>query len=347
MSSPPGLTERPISLRRRFTQNIKKVISSKDDKKKAGESTPTSPVAAASSSKPAAPEKKPAAEAPKPAPVENARTKVAAAHPTALNRRTGPPPPRQTAAERAQALFKKHGLEIQTSDWPAPKTTPQSERVLKPIRMRVHRTCHKCETPYGADKICVSCGHKRCKACTRYPVKKTKEEEKAAMEKKFGKKRKGDTAYGLTIPGRHGGPDLVRKQIRQRVHRKCHRCETDFGNEKICASCKHTRCKKCPRYPSKPGKDYSKHDPSDSEDEKPTHPTVRRTYKRPRRRVHWTCSKCGTTFLAGTKDCSGCGSHRDVTGVRDPPLKEKKKCDVSEDELNKLSEGLKQTTISA
>lgn len=61
MSSPPGLTERPISLRRRFTQNIKKVLSPKDeDKKKATE--------AAVAKKPAAADKKPAAEAPKPAP---------------------------------------------------------------------------------------------------------------------------------------------------------------------------------------------------------------------------------------------------------------------------------------
>jgi hypothetical protein len=33
------------------------------------------------------------------------------------------------------------------------------------------------------------------------------------------------------------------------VHRKCHRCETDFASEKVCNKCHHTRCKKCPRHP--------------------------------------------------------------------------------------------------
>lgn len=46
---------------------------------------------------------------------------------------------------------------------------PVTQRVLKEIRMRVHRNCHKCDTPYGSEKICVKCGHKKCKACPRYP----------------------------------------------------------------------------------------------------------------------------------------------------------------------------------
>lgn len=83
-------------------------------------------------------------------------------------RTTTIPPPAMTAAERAHALFKKHGLEISTSDWPL-STAPPGDRVQKDIRMRVHRTCHKCSASFGPDKVCNSCNHKRCKKCPRHP----------------------------------------------------------------------------------------------------------------------------------------------------------------------------------
>lgn len=157
-----------------------------------------------------------------------------------------------SAAERAQALFKKHGLDVKPSDLPL-STIPASERVQKDIRMRVHRSCHKCDTAYGPDKTCQQCGHRRCKNCPRHPLKKSKDKGKEKLTAKPGppgyKKRRGDIMYGITIPGRRGGQDLVHKPARQRVHRICHRCDTDFAREKVCASCKHQRCKKCPRNP--------------------------------------------------------------------------------------------------
>ena len=163
------------------------------------------------------------------------------------------PPPVMSAAERAQALFRRHGLDVQPSDLPL-STQPQSDRVQKDIRMRVHRSCHRCETPYGADTTCLECGHKRCKKCPRHPLKKSKDKGKEKVTTKTGiapgyKKRKGDIAYGITLPSRRGGQDLVRKEIRQRVHRRCHHCDTDFAAEKVCSKCKHNRCKKCPRHP--------------------------------------------------------------------------------------------------
>jgi hypothetical protein len=168
---------------------------------------------------------------------------------TALRTTTAPPPP-MSAEQRARALFKKHGLDINPGEWNFSKA-PQGERVQKDIRMRVHRTCHKCETSYGPDRTCTKCGHKRCKKCPRHPVKKEKKEKKPGdvTDAPGYKKRKGDVVYGLTIPSRRNGQPLVHKAIRQRVHRKCHRCEKDFAGEKVCNNCKHTRCKRCPREP--------------------------------------------------------------------------------------------------
>jgi len=95
--------------------------------------------------------------------------------------------------------------------------------------------------------------HDDCQLTTSYNrMKKDKGKEKEKVGDKrevkpIVRRRKGDT--GLTLPSRTGGQDLVRKKIRQRVHRTCHRCETDFGAEKVCSNCKHHRCKKCPRDP--------------------------------------------------------------------------------------------------
>jgi len=161
---------------------------------------------------------------------------------------------------------------------------------------------------------------------------------------KVGRKKKKPVGATLTLPSRTGGQDLVRKAPRQRVHRTCHRCQTDFAGEKICKKCSHTRCKNCPREPlvnlsnlgylmnvrtkfffvndrfkkNKPPGYYDGLDPDDSEEDKRLPARPRRTYKKPRRRVHWICTKCSTTFVERTKICEGCGSHRDDTGFRDP-----------------------------
>lgn len=241
----------------------------------------------------------------------------------------GPRPPTRSAADRAAELFRKHGLELSPSSLPR-SDKPPVQRVHKEIRMRVHRTCHRCTTAYGPDKICLTCGHRRCKQCPRFPIKKGKgkgkEKEKVGDKrevKPIVRRRKGDT--GLTLPSRTGGQELVRKKIRQRIHRTCHRCETDFGAEKVCSKCKHNRCNKCPQDPHKKNKPPGYYDDRDGSDSEPETAGRRplRTYKKIRRRIHWTCTKCSSTFINGNKICRGCGSQRDDTGIRYPPKKNK------------------------
>lgn len=345
-------TERPKS---KIFDSVKRVftIKKKDGKTKSSPSTP-------SEEKPApvlpvlASEKKPEppvlAAPVLAAPVESLPTTTTEAPkptpriPRASRRLPpGPPPPIQTPAERAQALFKKHGLEFVPTQWT--QTTPRPvERVHKEIRMRVHRQCHKCQTSYGADPVCLSCGHKRCKLCPRFPPKKDKGKDKDEDGCEKPKKK-----HQVTIPSRTGGQDLIHRPIRQRVHRKCHRCETEFGSEKVCSNCNHNRCKKCPRDPIKKNKPPGYYDDkSDSESEHEVlHGRPARTYKKIRRRVRWTCSKCSQTFK-GDKICDGCGSNRDDTGIRDPPKKSKNPNAAvpSESYMENLEERLMATTIS-
>ncbi|KAI9870662.1 MAG: hypothetical protein M1830_003985, partial [Pleopsidium flavum] len=171
---------------------------------------------------------------------------------------------RTTQQERARVLFEKYGLTLEPHEWQSPVARP-SERVEKPIRMRIHRHCHRCQTTFGPDKLCSNCNHTRCKKCPRYPAKKVKDAQNksAAVAATTGgagimigapeknKKKTRSKAQLLTIPGKNG-KDLVRKRIRQRVRRNCHLCEALFiRDEKICPSCQHVRCKICPRDPAK------------------------------------------------------------------------------------------------
>jgi hypothetical protein len=171
---------------------------------------------------------------------------------------TAPAPTKRTTKEleRARHLAQKYNIDLDTSDW---KIIEVAERVEKPIRMRIHRTCHVCKTSYGANKICASCGHERCKQCPRYPKKKTPGGKGKEITYPGGQKDPGAEAieglkrkhkYVLTLPSKTGGQDLVMKKPMQRVRRNCHHCDSVFmSGSKVCAKCEHVRCVDCPRDP--------------------------------------------------------------------------------------------------
>lgn len=162
----------------------------------------------------------------------------------------------QIAAERARKLGERFALTIEPL---AIDQDKEAFRIEKPIRMRIHRSCHKCDTTFGGNKVCTTCEHVRCKACPKYPVKnaegKGKGKEIAAVIVPGG--IEVDTYYGLrehlmlTKPNpRAGGQPLVRKKPKQRVRRNCHKCSTLFApGAKICTGCEHVRCADCPRDP--------------------------------------------------------------------------------------------------
>lgn len=168
--------------------------------------------------------------------------------------------------ERARALFAKYGLTLGPADW-TPPSRSNVERVEKPIRMRVHRHCHQCQTTFGRDKVCTSCHHMRCTNCKRYPSrKKKKAPEMEELSASAGPVAGPGSGTGLlvvdmntqsrtsevllTMPGRTPGKELVRRKPLQRVRRTCHKCESVFqGKDQACLNCNHERCSKCPRDP--------------------------------------------------------------------------------------------------
>ncbi|KAK4208441.1 hypothetical protein QBC37DRAFT_70976 [Rhypophila decipiens] len=172
-------------------------------------------------------------------------------------------PRAQIFEERAKKLGELYGLELKPSEWH--KSEGHALRVEKPIRMRVHRKCHLCDTSFGLGKECPKCKHVRCKQCPRVPPKRTEAEKEESRKKRAAiLKERAENApiipdWNLTEkkvvlrrPAKTGGQDLVHKKPRQRVRRTCCQCEKLFSSgNKTCQACEHARCADCPRDPSK------------------------------------------------------------------------------------------------
>lgn len=167
--------------------------------------------------------------------------------------------------QRAKKLAERYGLEIKASDWKSVAAADDDTvlRIDRPIRIRIRRTCHRCDVTFAAAKECPNCEHVRCAKCTRYPPKRTEAERLASHRRreailKANKENPpiiADYSYAdkgviLTRPSKTGGQDLVHKKPRQRVRRNCHECQTLFmAGSKKCEDCGHIRCTDCPRDP--------------------------------------------------------------------------------------------------
>lgn len=335
MSSPSEET-RPEALHER-RQSIGKYVKRLRTVLKKGNSSKDRVPAAASSS-----EKKP----------EPAATSTSAAEPKPESKpvtsTTGQVSYPRSAAqqERARALFAKYGLTLEAHEWITTGTTNENvQRVEKPIRMRVHRQCHRCQTTFGADRVCQKCEHTRCKKCPRYPAKKEKAKGKgkegesaatpAAAAAKIGTKPAKKQEY-LTIKSRTGGPDLERRPPKQRVRRSCHKCQNLFipATATVCTHCQHARCTKCPRDPAKKKKwpdgypgDAAASDTETDAEGLPAHQRPERIWRKPRMRIRWSCEQCNSLFMEKTKTCANCGHERCQSCVRIPPKKAKKEPD--------------------
>ncbi|KAE9371698.1 hypothetical protein N431DRAFT_492017 [Stipitochalara longipes BDJ] len=192
-------------------------------------------------------------------------------------------------AERNKKLAERFAITIEPLSTKADK---EVHRIEKPVRMRIHRICHKCNTTYGGSKVCIGCGHARCTKCPRFPVKKPEGKGKATeAAAPKGDIIEADSWFGLkeevplTMPNpKPNGQPLVRKAPRQRVRRTCCKCETLYATgSKTCANCEHGRCTDCPRDPAKKKK-FPDGYPGDAYSDDITKP------------VKYSCHKCGKIF---------------------------------------------------
>ncbi|KAJ5997586.1 hypothetical protein N7499_006019 [Penicillium canescens] len=258
--------------------------------------------------------------------------------------------------QKAHAIFAKYNLSFEPTGEKS-STDHQFARVAKPIRMRVRRACHRCETTFGPEKICVNCQHLRCKKCPRLSPAHAQDEEpsfsKMRLHELRAKQRgmlhltphlklSGNPACPLSMTSNMGGPDFTRKAVRQRVRRDCHLCGTMFARgSKQCDGCHHLRCKSCPRQPAKLDK-YPDGYPGDVE---PPKAAPDRTFKKPRRRVHYVCHVCTTSYNEDARVCVKCGQTKCDETIRIPPKKIKREPDPAV--IRSLEEKLATMVITA
>lgn len=210
--------------------------------------------------------------------------------------------------------------------------------------MRVHRSCHHCDTIFGTNKVCDKCEHVRCKKCPRHPVKKhvnglgsvttLDQEDKegdgdgvvAGMEGPLRQRHRRAGEPLTDSSGQEQEKVRVYKPIKQRIRRTCHKCQTLFipATSTACQNCAHKRCTKCPRDPAKKDKypagypgDAPAQD-SDSETQVCASSRKRRVHKKPRMRVRWFCEGCETLFIQGVRICVKCSHRRCNSCTRHP-----------------------------
>lgn len=247
-----------------------------------------------------------------------------------------------------------------------PPARGDAERIEKKIRMRVHRTCHRCSTTFGAEKICNSCQHTRCKKCPRYPSKKPKDLKDKGKGLSSGalaisardKGKDSSDLISLTMPSRATGKELTRRGPVQRVRRTCHKCNTLFaGKATQCETCKHMRCPECPREPfvprappllylaltrHRPKLDKYPHGyPGDTEE---AFPLARRELRSIRTHVRWTCHECNTLFKDTETICAGCSHERCGDCPREPPTTKAEPLD--EEAVQSIERKMKEIAIS-
>ncbi|EEU40364.1 uncharacterized protein NECHADRAFT_66538 [Fusarium vanettenii 77-13-4] len=254
----------------------------------------------------------------------------------------------QLIEERAKKLGERYGLDIKISELQTGSPDDTVLRMDKPIRMRVRRTCHKCNATFSSAKECPNCQHARCTKCTRYPPKRTEAEIIASRERRAAiiKANKEnapiipDYSYAfdekkivLTRPSKTGGQDLVHKKPRQRVRRTCHECSTLFiSGNKTCEKCGHVRCTDCPRDPPKKDK-YPYGYPGDEFG--------------PSSVPHYECKDCKTVYPTGAESgtkCKKCGLEKTDDSPRVLPRKVEPEPDP--ELLKKLQERLENLKVA-
>lgn len=108
-------------------------------------------------------------------------------------------------------------------------------------------------------------------------------------------------------PARMNPPqERVSKSIRMRVRYICHRCQTSFGHDKECNTCRHRRCARCDRYPPR----KSRQSPEVQALISAPLPFVEETVSRLSETIAadhtCTCHECQTTIEIEVEGCPNC-----------------------------------------
>jgi hypothetical protein len=162
----------------------------------------------------------------------------------------------QAYVERLQRIACHYNLPMPSNYITYSEPEKERPRVHRPIRMRIHRSCHRCNTMFAGARVCVNCQHRACSLCQSMPRQRSLDPWNPSSSDPFAEDVEGDDYQGMqqqivmARANRISTQPLVRKELKQRVRRTCHSCSTLFtSRNKICTNCHHVCCEQCPRSP--------------------------------------------------------------------------------------------------
>jgi hypothetical protein len=226
--------------------------------------------------------------------------------------------------ERARLLFEHYGLKYPTLKRSQQEPPNKIRRVERPVRIRLHWSCHLCNTAFGRDKACSSCGHGRCGECARAPAQRVLRILEKGRREKEAAEIKERAAIASPEDDVVLGPSST--MLAQQV-------PIDLQTEKAIAPTallsedEESEVEREPLrfvytirsgalggtgglelYHMTPQRPYGCSTPK---------PSVQRVYKQPRQRVRWTCDMCDSVFIS--RDiCDNCQHEKCGDCIRSP-----------------------------
>lgn len=219
--------------------------------------------------------------------------------------------------DKARVLFEKYGLRYPAAKRPQQEPPNKIRRIEKPVRIRLHWSCHQCKTAFAHDKVCTSCGHGRCGDCTRSPpqrvlriLEKTKREKESAeiLALAASASPEDDAVSGASVT-------MLAEQVPVEVdteipapHLPLPKIETEplrFIYTIRSGSFRDTSGLELYHM----ARNHYDHDTP--------RPSIQRVFKQPRQRVRWTCDHCDSIFTNRDR-CSNCQHEKCVDCIRSP-----------------------------
>lgn len=222
--------------------------------------------------------------------------------------------------EKARLLFEKYGLRYPAAKRAQLESPNKIRRVEKPVRIRLHWSCHECKTAFAQDKVCNSCGHGRCGDCTRSPpqrvlriLEKTKREKESAelLERAASASPEDDTVPGLSST-------TMAEQVPAEIDTESTSpsVEPVAGMKRESEPLRFIYTINSGSLRATGGLDLY-HMVRSQNNQNAANPTIQRVFKQPRQRVRWTCDRCDAIFTNRDR-CSNCQHEKCGSCIRSP-----------------------------
>jgi hypothetical protein len=223
--------------------------------------------------------------------------------------------------ERARLLFEHYGLKYPGLRRSQQEPPNKIRRVERPVRIRLHWSCHLCNAAFGRDKACSSCGHGRCGDCARAPAQRVLRILEKSRREKDAIEIKERAAIASPEDDIVLGPSSTVLAQQVPIVLQTEKATSPFSeDEESEAEREPLRFVYTIRsgarggtgglelYHMTPQSPYGRNAPK---------PSVQRIYKQPRQRVRWTCDMCDAVFVSRDR-CDNCHHEKCDDCTRSP-----------------------------